>query len=337
MIADRVQEERNWYVLNHISYSFRNMAQKTVERFNAINTTSLELFAPTYVVREEKRGELKFRTVNLAFHYVFVKGSFAEVKKLCGEPNGFSFLIDHGSEDRYAVIDDRKMAHFKNIARAYKNCLPYFPIDDVDLEEGDLVEVVRGDFPGLVGIYMPNTKGKTGNIVLNIYNKVGTVAFDVKVSDVRVLEFSRNSTRANDQIDAFVPNLLKALRYYDTDEALPTSLAAKLSVFCGRMGVVRLNNRKLNARLQVLLYAANYIIGNVADAEAAMEKFRRLSESVTNEWTKGLINLILSVVEKNPARIASGYERLKDLDASSKAQRMVRDEYEYYCNELCHS
>lgn len=337
MIADPVQEERNWYVLNHISYSFRNMAQKTVDRFNAINATSLELFAPTYVVREEKRGELKFRTVNLAFHYVFVKGSFAEVKKLCGEPNGFSFLIDHGSEDRYAVIDDRKMAHFKNIARAYKNCLPYFPIDDVDLEEGDLVEVVRGDFPGLIGIYMPNAKGKTGNIVLNIYNKVGTVAFDVKVTDVRVLEFSRNSTRANDQIDAFVPNLLKALRYYDTDEALPTSLAAKLSVFCGRMGVVRLNNRKLNARLQVLLYAANYIIGNMADAEAAMEKFRRLNESVTNEWTKGLINLILSVVEKNPARIASGYKRLKNLDASSKAQRMVMDEYEYYCNELCHS
>ncbi len=328
----------NWYVLNHISSTFRDTAQKAVDRFNSSNGTALELFAPTYVVKEERQGELRFRTVNLAFHYVFVRGCFDEVKSLCMQPNGFSFLIDHGSSDRYAVIDDRSMSHFKNIARAYKNCLPYFPIDDVDLEDGDLVEVVRGDFPGLVGTYMPNPKSKTGNIVLNIYNKVGTIAFNVKATDVRVLEFSRHSTRANDQIDAFVPHLLEALRYYHRDEALPTSLAAKLSVFCGRMEVVRLNNRKLDARLQILLYAANYIIGNMADAEKAMERFQKVREAVTNEWTKGLINLVLAVIKNDAARLEAAFEPLKKLEATSKAQRLVKGEYEHYLkNEHCYS
>lgn len=319
-----------WYVLNHIGGTFQNTARKEFDRFNSSNGAVLELFAPTYVVREDRQGEVKFRTVNLTFHYVFVRGVLDNVKQLCGQANGFSFLINHGSEERYAVIDDASMVHFMNIARAYKNCLPYFSLEDIDLEDGDLVEVVKGDFPGLIGTYMPKAKSKTGNIVLNIYNNVGTIAFDVRATDVRVLEFSRNSTRANDQIDAFVPHLLKALRYFDHDEALPTALAAKLAVFCGRMEVARLNNRKLDARLQLLLYAANYIIDNTDRAAEALEKYERVKDSVTNEWTRGTNGLILSVITRDKKCLAALYERLKSLDASSKAQRMVMDEYEYY-------
>ena len=328
---------RDWYVLNYIGQASRDSAGKTVDRFNTANDTALELFAPTYVVKEERKGEMKFRTVNLTFHYVFVKGSFDEVKRLCGQPNGFSFLIDHGSDERYAVIDDRRMSHFKNIARAYKNCLPYFPLDDIDLEDGDLVEVVKGDFPGLIGHYMPNAKSKTGNIVLNVYNNVGTIAFNVKATDVRVLEFSTHATRANDQIDAFVPQLFKALRHYSADEELPVTLAAKLSVFTGRMGVTRLNNRKLDAKLQLLLHAANRLIGDSAEAAKAMARFQKLQDVVTNDWTKGLVNLVMGILDKDSERhtidferLSAAYATLKKLSADSKAKKLLLEEYAYY-------
>ena len=192
-----------WYVLNHVGANGRDTAQKAVDKFNSVNNTALELFAPTYVAKEERDGEIKFRTLSLTFHYTFVRGTYEQVKALCAQQNGFSFLIDWSSADRYAVIDDRRMTSFQNIAKAYKNCLPYYSIEDIDLEDGDLVEVVRGDFPGLIGTYMPKPKTTMGNIVLNIYNNVGTIAFNVKATDVRVLEFSRKNTRANDQIDAF--------------------------------------------------------------------------------------------------------------------------------------
>lgn len=319
-----------WYVLNHIGGAFQNTAKKEFDRYSSANGNLLELFAPTYVVKEEREGEVRFRTANLTFHYVFVRGVLDNVKHLCAQTNGFSFLINHGSEERYAVIDDTSMVHFMNIARAYKNCLPYFSLEDIDLEDGDLVEVVRGDFPGLIGTFIPKARSKSGNIVLNIYNNVGTIAFDVRATDVRVLEFSRNSTRANDQIDAFVPNLLKAMRCFDRDEALPTALAAKLAVFCGRMEVVRLNNRKLDARLRILLYAANHIIGYTDKAAEALDKYRSLENSVTNEWTRGMKDIIQSVITKDKERLKGTYERLKSLEAGSKAQRMIMDEYEYY-------
>lgn len=332
MTSEADQEIPRWFVLNHVGSLVRNLAQKEVDRFNAANKAELELFAPVSVIREERGGEIKLRKTNLTFHYVFVKATFDMVKKLCLQTNGFSFLIDRGNKNRYAVIEDSEMVHFMNIARAYNNCLPYFSLDDVDLEEGDLVEVVSGDFPGLVGTFMPKARSKTGDIVLQVFNKVGTIAFNVKSAEVRVLEFSDKSTRANDQIDAFVPHLLKALRDFDNHTPISVQLAAKLSVFCGRMGMARLNNHKLNARLQMLLYAANTIIGNMGDAARARERYQTVKESVTNEWTKAANRLILYIITNNKDKLIPYFEKIKTLDAVSKAQRMVRDEYDYYLN-----
>ena len=321
-----------WYVLNHIGGLVQTSAQKTVDKFNQSETKNLELFAPTYVVKENRDGEIRFKTANLTFHYVFVRGTFEDVKALCGQSNGFSFLIDRGNACRYATVDDRAMVNFKNIARAYENCLPYFSLEDIDLEDGDLVEVVNGDFPGLIGTYMPNAKSKTGNIVLQVFNNVGTIAFNVKASDVRVLEFSQNSTRANDQIDAFLPNLLKALRYFSRNEVLPQALAAKLSVFRGRMEMVRLNNRKLDARLQVLLYAANLITGYGESASAALARYEKVKDSVTNDWTKAVNNLILAILSDNPTLFHQNLLTVKALDANSKMQQLIKEEYEHYAS-----
>lgn len=331
MTSKALIETPHWFVLNHIGINIQATAKRIVDKFNARGNCEVELFAPTYVIREEKEGQIKLRTANLTFHYVFVRGTHTEIKKLCGENNGFSFLIDHGNqEQRYAMISDREMANFKNIARAYKNCLPYFPLDHIDLEEGDLVEVINGDFPGLIGTYMPKAKSNSGNIILNVFNNVGTIAFNIKAKDVRVLEFSRRSTRANDQIDAFVPCLLNALRFFHNDEALPEPLIAKLSVFCRRMEVLKLCNHKLDARLQVLLFGGNSILGNIEEAALAMSKYEKIKDSVTNEWTSALIALIIAVITGKPAMSERVWADLKQLKPASRSQHMILDEYAYY-------
>ena len=92
MVLESLEDSPRWYVLNHIGSSFRHMAKKEIDKFNESEGFKLELFAPTYVVREEKDGELRMKTANLTFHYIFVRGCFKEVKKLCCSNNGFSFL-----------------------------------------------------------------------------------------------------------------------------------------------------------------------------------------------------------------------------------------------------
>ncbi len=319
-------DNQSWYVLNHIGISFQDMARKEIDRFNSWQKTALDLFAPTYVVKEEKNGQIRMKTANLTFHYVFVRGALPEIKLLCAQNNGFSFVIDHGSEQRYAIISDRDMASFQNIARAYKNCLPYFPLDEIDLEDGDLVEVIDGEFSGLVGTYMPRPRSTSGNIVLNVFRGVGTIAFNVKANNIRILEFSRHTTRANDQIDAFIPHLLNALRLFQSNQSLSTSLAAKLAVFCNRMEVVNLNNRKLQAKLQALLIGGNHILGNMEAADTARNNYEKLKTAITNPWTKTLVALILAVIDGDTKAI-------REITLStpvSKAQQLIADELSYY-------
>lgn len=332
MTSETSSDSPVWFVLNFIGLHSRDTAQKTVDKYNNANgcPRPLKVFAPTYVVKEEKDGEIRFRNANLTFHYTFVNGTLTQVKDLCSQPNGFSFLINRGGSDRYSIIDDHRMAAFQNIARAYKNCLPYYSIDEVDLQDGDLVEVVKGDFPGLIGTYMPKPRSNSGNIVLAIFNNVGTVAFNVRATDVRVLEFSRNSTRANEQIDAFVPSLLKALRIFDNNQPLPSALIAKIVTFCGRMEVVRMKNRKLDARLQILLYAANTIIGNTVQAADHLARFYNVNESVTNLWTKALIQLIQAIISGCKQHLSSTLGKLQPLEADSRAKQQLLEEYNHY-------
>lgn len=330
----------SWYVLNHIATTPCHQAQKTVDRFNSASNVSLELFAPTYVVHETHNGQLHLRTANLTFHYVFVHGDFDDVKRLCGQDNGFSFLIDRGSEERYATVSEQDMANFRNIARAYHNCLPYYPLQDIDLDDGDLVEVVNGDFPGLIGRFMPKAKSKSGDIVLSICQGVGTVAFNIRNTDVRVLEFSRHATRANDQIDAFIPHLLQAMRLFQAGSDIPQSLLAKLNVFTRRMAVAKVGNRKLNAKLQALLYGANHILGDMTAALDARTSYQELSPAVTNPWTIALTRLIFAVLASprgaSPSRLSTLCSSLTDtpfgidFEPTSKAQRQLAEEYAYY-------
>lgn len=326
----------SWFVLNHIAPSPRYTAQRAVDRYNSAAGTQLELFAPTYVVQETRNGQTHMRNANLTFHYVFVRGELPDVKALCSQDNGFSFLINRGSRERYATISDQDMANFRNIARAYHNCLPYYPLQDIDLNDGDLVEVVNGDFPGLIGRFMPKAKSKSGDIVLSIFQGIGTVAFNIKNTDVRVLEFSRHATRANDQIDAFVPHLLQAMRLFHAEEEIPQSLLAKLNVFASRMAVVKVNNRKLNAKLQALLYGANFILGDMAAADAARSRYQKLSTSITNPWTAALTHLIfVRLTTSSNGSIALA--PLPELMTLSKFQRQLTDEYAYYNAECINS
>lgn len=328
-----VSEDRKWFILNHFDAlpAPRSQTAKTsIDRFNSAENCQLELFAPTFVKAVNINGRQIKREQPLTFHYVFVRGTLDEIKRLCGLSNGFSFVLNRSSEERYATVDDKRMDDFKAIARAYSNSLPFFALDDIDLEAGDKVEIVEGTFPGLVGYYMPKAKSTSGDIILSVTQNLGTVVYDVKAKYVRVLEFSKKSRRANDQIDAIIPQLLKALKLYHNNIILPSSLTSKLSVFCSRMEAVKINNRKLDAKLQALLFAVNHILGRSGVSKDALNKFDKMKDAITNEWTLGLVNLLLSVINKDEKLFKDSHIRLKSLSANSKAQCALVEEYANY-------
>lgn len=328
-----VSEDKKWFILNHfeaLPAPRRQTAQTCIDRFNSAGGCQLELFAPTFVKAVNINGRQIKREQPLTFHYVFVRGTLDEIKRLCGLSNGFSFVLNRSSEERYATVDDKRMDDFKAISRAYSNSLPFFALDDIDLEAGDKVEIVEGSFPGLVGYYMPKAKSSSGDIILSVTQNLGTVVYDVKAKYVRVLEFSKKSRRSYDQIDAFIPRLLQALRHYHEGVVLSDKEKSDITLFVRRMSVVKIDNHKLDAKLQALLFGAYQILGNIVESKRAKDRFIKISHSVTNEWTEALITLIFSVINKDFAQLESIRNNLEKLTPTSIFHHNLMDEYAYF-------
>ena len=99
------------------------------------------------------------------------------------------------------------------------------------------------------------------------------------------------------------------------------------------MEVVRINNHKLDAKLQALLYGGNFILGNISAAELSKTNYIKLSEYVTNEWTQSLINLIFSVIENDMDMLKNAFQKINGLEATSKTQFLLKSEYIYYFSD----
>lgn len=331
--------QHKWYVLNffsRVSSKKEFSPEECVARFNQRENIDLKLFHPTFVAYREQNGKKKKVDVPLAFHYTFVKGSFLDIKKLCGEPNSFSFVLNKSTEERYATVDEATMEGFKKIALKYSNNLPFYSLEGLNLEDYDKVQVVEGDFPGLIGYYSPSGGSNSGRILLRITRNMGTVAYDIKAKYIRVLEFSKNFRRAYDLIDAFIPRLYEAMRKYSEGEPLDENELSNLHSFCRRMGVCRLDNPKIEAKLQAILVMANQILGNDADMEKARVRFEKKKKSVTSDATLAFISLLEYVRAQEPELLQLGKDYLEKIQSkSSRALDQLRKEYEYYMQRSC--
>lgn len=303
--ADR-QSDLRWFVLNYFSpVSSRKeaSAENCIDNFNRRLGTDLKLFCPTFISYRQVKGERKKVDRPLVYHYTFVRGSLPVIKKLCAENNNFSFVLNKSAEDRYAVVDDITMENFRKVSAKYSNNVPFYPLDGVELADFDKVQIVEGDFPGLVGYYSSQKGSNAGRIILEITQDMGTVIYDVKAKYVRILEFSKNFKRAYDIIDAFLPKLYEAIKKHRREEQLSENDISSLHSFCRRMECCKLNNPKIDAKLQAILVMANKILGNekaMAEAEARYEKKKA---SVTAPTTKALVTLLLGLAHDDTSSV----------------------------------
>lgn len=289
-----------WYLLNFIAPAMRRkeILDARIAQYNELHQTDLQVFSPQIVeARPDTKGGIRIVSRAILYHYIFLRGPLDDVKRLCVAGNGFSFVLNPNPanpRDRYVTVSDADIRAFRIIARAYSNRLPYYRPEDIQLIEGDEVEVVSGDFTGLRGTFIPRRGSGNGNIVVQATAQLGSIAYDIHADSIRIIRFAKDSRRAYDQIDAFVPRLLEALEAYRADEPLTPAQAAPLHVFARRFAVAEIPGAKLDAKLQALLSAANRILGNESAAEAARQRYLARLPHVTNPRTLALLRSIMN-------------------------------------------
>ena len=246
---------------------------------------NLEVFAPTFVELVTDQGQVKKREKPLLYHYIFVRGRDEDIKCFAQTNRGFSFVLDRAGSRRHLQVSDEALEQFRLIASFHAGKLPCYPLEGVNLEEGDKVQVVSGEFAGLTGTYMSRKGGKKGNILIAIDNGLAAIVYDIRADYVRVLEFSRDSRRVYDQLDAFSEKLMR--------EQDPLLLRSASAAFTTRLGAVKIPNPKINAKLQMLLYAAYRELADIPKAEEALRRYRELEGYVTNPKTRELLQCIM--------------------------------------------
>lgn len=338
MSAPLDTDERCWYVLNFISRSGIPFLQKEIDRFNG-GSPSLELFAPVIRPARVVNGRVEYTDRLLTYYYVFVKGALADIKELCArQGNGLSLMIDRGSDHRYGMLGDAEMENFRIVARAYANAIPFFSIRDIDLEEGDKVEIVGGELDGLRGTYIPRPRSSKGKLVIAATADYGTALWDVDARYVRILEFARDTRRQYDLLDSFIPRLLPIMRKFHADERLTDREKSQLAVFSRRMGVVSPDNRKVEAKLLAVLMCVQTITGDTEGYASSSARFGKRRSAVTNPWTQALIGLMEGVVHNDLAPVKAAYDSVSHLtDKPTRTQKELLEELSYYVKQAEHS
>lgn len=295
-----------WYLLNYIPPrgQSRSRLPRIVDSFNAADPTGapLELFAPTFVAVEHTDRSPRRVERPLLYHYIFVRGDEARVKSLCASRPGFSFVLSHSEPRRRVTVDDTTMDAFRLIAHLHGNRLECYSPGDIDLAEGDKVQIVTGDFAGLTGTFIPRKCSRSGNIMVAVTQNLGAVIYDIHADTVRILEFAEGTRRPYDQMDAYLPRLLKLLTGSKGSGSV-ASLAAAI-VFTRRFAIVRLGNPKVDAKLQLMLYASYRLLGEETRAAETLGRYRELEHHITNPWTRALALLIFGTLDRNPALLA---------------------------------
>lgn len=324
-------DEKMWYVLHFIPKSGKPSPQRYIDDFNR-EGHSLELFAPIIRLAHMVNGRVEYREKLLTYFYVFVKGSLNEIKELCSRlDNNLSFVLDRGSAKRYGIVSDSDMDNFKIIARAHTNTIPFFNIDDIELSEGDLVEVVDGPYAGLKGRFIPKSRSKNGKLVIAATTHLGSVIWNIDARYIRILEFAHDSRRQYDLVDSFIPKLFPILRKFHSEESLSDKEKSLLSVFARRMGVVSPENNKAEAKLLATLMCVYLVLGDLWGYKQSKQRFDKRKSSLTNRWTLATIELMMSVAQNDIDRLKEAYGQIKDpTENITRTQSQLLEEYRHY-------
>lgn len=271
-----------WFVLNYVPISLANTrkkAQDWVDSYNASYHTNLQLFAPTFFEPVSKNGRKEIKRKPLVYHYVFLNGEPSVVKDFCSKRFGFSFVVTNtgGGRKEHATISDRAMENFRKIALYYSNSLPFYPLDNVDLEDGDLVRVVEGPFAGLEGYFFPKARSAYGRIVLQIAKNIGTAVFDVSTKYIQIVQFSKNSKTKHHVLERFLPKFREIEKKYNEGLPLDEGDIATLTLFIRRMSLVHLDRRPAEQRLSQLLLDSARIVGDTETETLALARLSKLN------------------------------------------------------------
>ncbi len=283
---------RQWYVL-----CAKGSIRRIEKQFNAISALrqrrgdpSVEYFMPTCIERSSLFGTPTIRRKKLMGNYIFVKDTYPNILEMKKMVDSFWLLThpDHSlSEPRYMTIGDAEMVVFMAIARAYANELPCYPIDLVNQEEGDKVQVVGGEFDGMCGTLQCSQGRNGGKVLMAIGDIFVVVSPEISPQYIRILQFGKGNRHPYHKFEAHLTRALLALRHLRgigiRQCGLTTEDIAAMTVFTNRFRALIPSTVNIASQHAALMLMSYVVLGEREEINSWYEQCKRILPKVKSD------------------------------------------------------
>lgn len=282
---------RQWYVLNAVG-SLKQL-ELSLEALAAMRAhrgdEPLETFLPTCVEQTTMFGKPRMRRRKLLGNYLFVRGNYTDLLDLTRTIPAMRLLPHPDNSDeqerRWMTISDRDMAVFKVIAAAHANKLPCYPMEAVDVDDGDKVEIVGGEFDGVTGTLQCRQGHNGGMVLIAVGNQFLVPTLEIQPQYIRILQFGKGNRHPYRIFEAHLTRAIQALKHLlaAPGAGLTTEDVAAMSVFTGRFEALvpaTVNIASQHAALMLMSYSA---LQDEAMAHQWLQRCQELLPSIKSD------------------------------------------------------
>lgn len=287
-------DEKVWYVLRSLKPVVKisraigeEMSRRSAWR--EAGKSALEYYVPTFVVATKSGGNVAMKEKPLCLNYVFVHSTLSEAMAFCKECPSLSLFKDgraSGNSRVYAFVPDNVMRMFMVMVRAYKDSVPLCNPLSVDLNIGDTVRVVGGDFDGIEGVLQTKQGVDGGTVILRVTSDMLVPTLTIDSRHLQIVSFGDGNGHVYDWLAQYGKKIRLAMRNYLTDEGVSDEERFGVEEFVSRFGYAEVPAGKMRSRYDALLMMAHTILGNAEKASAYICKCSEALKSLPDDTSK---------------------------------------------------
>lgn len=283
-----------WYVLTVLRSSLQACERLAAhaDEFNARTAARLECFAPTFVdisARDNSRGRIR---KPLLYNYIFVKGTLPELRRFRSAYPVYNLIPTGEKRDAptgYRYVPDDEMARFMRIARAYENAVPCFSPSEIDLEQGDRVRIIGGQFSGVEGVLLSQQGRDGGRVVVRIAGMLAVETLDIAPQYLQIVEFAKGGKHVYDKIESYLPKARRALANSLLQNGPDARDLAAINYFLTRCGQALLPpTSKIRGKYTALLMLSHRLLGHTSEYERCKQEYLELLPHITSPETRAM-------------------------------------------------
>lgn len=334
---------RRWYVLK-CNRSVAKTRDALLAMRNA-HAGQFDFFFPTRFVLENVGGKRRRVEKTVAFNFVFANCSYALLRQLAQESAGDLTPLYRRMgrddalckvRDRLLVVPDAEMDMFIRAIGAYEGDVPALLPEEADLEKGDRVRIIGGQFDGIEGILVTRQGKDGGRVLVKVSEVLCVPTLEIEPECIEVLEFAPEGRHLYKKFDSFIQKIrhtLKACLYHEMGLSLPPAACEALraayanipkgrteaTMFLRRFGNFRPATLNQRARKAVFMLMSYRVLGQQKSLEALLPEVAELDGLLTAPTQQAFLRVYLYAVSGDRRHLAPAISAVAALESAKKS------------------